>query len=232
MQHGAGSPTRSHGDARRPPHEAAVTAALGRPMVAFQGELGAYGDEAITIRWRGAAVPMPANCFEDVVTAVASGNADYGVLPVWNTIVGDITPGLTALRLALAPDCGLGLAGDVHVVVRHYLLAIPGVPLEDIELVASHPVALAQCGSFLANNPRLIPRAVYDTAGAARDLSVERTPRTAAIASRGAAELYGLAVLAADVQDVSDNVTRFLVLERPPATRFDICADVCTLEPR
>lgn len=184
--------------------------------VAFQGELGAYGDEAIMLRWRGSAAATPRNSFEEVVAAVASGTADYGVLPVWNTIVGDIAVGNAALRLALAPDFGLSLAGDIVVAVRHHLLAPPGVALSDIESVASHPVALAQCGQFLARRPRLRPRPVYDTAGAARQLAMDRTPRAAAIAGRRAAELYGLAVVAADVQDVPDNATRFVVLERPP----------------
>ncbi len=188
------------------------------PRVAFQGELGAYGDEAIAQRWRGLAEPVPSIGFTDVVDAVTSRRAKYGILPVWNSVVGDITTGSDAVRFATDVRHGLVALDDIHVVVRHQLLALPSTTLDEIRSVASHPVALAQCGRFLARHPQIRAREAYDTAGAARDLATDRTPASATsavIASRVAAERYGLVVIESDVQDVIHNITRFVVLARP-----------------
>lgn len=183
--------------------------------VAFQGELGAYSDQAIGNYWKEAATPVPATSFEAVVTEVAWGRADYGVIPVWNSVVGDVMAGCSAVALGRSAAFGLVVAGDTHVVVRHQLLVLPGTHLDEIEFVASHPVALAQCRRFLAEHPAIVPRPVYDTAGAARDLADHGTRRIAAIAGRLAAERYGLTILKSDIQDIPDNVTHFLVLTRP-----------------
>lgn len=183
--------------------------------VAFQGELGAYGDQAVTQCWHGEAVSTPSATFEHVVADVAWGMVDFGIIPVWNSVVGDIAPGCAAVRLARSAPYGLVVIGDTHVVVRHQLLGLPGSRLADIETVSSHPVALAQCGRFLAEHPKIVPTAGYDTAGAARDLVMRGTRNAAAIAGRSAADRYGLIVLATDIQDVPDNVTHFLILSRP-----------------
>lgn len=188
-----------------------------RVRVAFQGEIGAYGDAAIAQQWGGAAEPIPSATFNDVVTAVASGKTEYGVIPVWNTIVGDVEVGCAAMELALGRTYRLVTTGMVEIAVRHQLLALPGVAFDDINSVASHPVALAQCALFLALHPRLVPRAVHDTAGAARDLALSRTRTSAVIASKSAGERYGLAILQPDVQGVPDNVTRFAIITRPTA---------------
>lgn len=186
-----------------------------RIRVAFQGELGAYGDEAITQRWRGDATPVPSVGFADVITAASSGLAEYGILPIWNTVVGDIRRGCAAVRLARSGRHRLIEVDEIRIIVRHQLLALPASTLEEIESVASHPVALAQCGRFLAQHQHMHPRSVYDTAGAARDIATGRPQRSAAIASRAAAERYGLVVLRSDIQDSPDNVTRFVVLAPP-----------------
>ncbi len=183
--------------------------------VAFQGELGAYGDQAIAQRWHGDAVPAPSASFEHVVADVAWEIADFGILPVWNSVVGDIAAGCAAVKLARSSPYGLVVIGDTHVVVRHHLLALPGSRVDYIESVTSHPVALAQCGKFLAAHPKIKPISGYDTAGAARDLVMHGTRNAAAIAGRVAAERYGLIILEADIQDVPDNVTHFLILARP-----------------
>ena len=195
-----------------------VSSARGRPddsiRVAFQGELGAYGDQAIIQRWHGTATPTPSASFEHVVADVAWDIADFGILPVWNSVVGEIAAGCAAVRLARSTPYALAVVGDTHVVVRHHLLALPGGGMDDIESVSSHPVALAQCGKFLAAHPAITPTPAYDTAGAARDLVMRGTRNAAAVAGRTAAERYGLVVLEADIQDVPDNVTHFLILAR------------------
>jgi prephenate dehydratase len=188
--------------------------------VAFQGELGAYGDQAIAQHWHGAATASPSESFEDVVIDVVWGWVDYGIIPVWNTVVGDIEPGRSAVRLAKSAAHGLVVAGDTHVAVHHQLLALPGSTMDDLDCVASHPVALAQCKRFLLAHPNIVPTPVYDTAGAARDLSTHGRKTSAAIASHHAAERYGLIVLAEDIQDVPHNTTRFLVLARPGDQRI------------
>lgn len=180
--------------------------------VAFQGELGAYSHEAIVHRWRGDAQPVPAASFTDVLEVVANGSAEYGVIPVWNSVVGDVAAGRDAVLLGGTDAYGLAVVGDTHVVVRHQLLAPAGTSLDEIHTVESHPTALAQCGGFLARHPRITPKPVYDTAGAARELARWRTPGHAAIAGRRAAERYRLEVIASDIQDVPDNVTHFMVL--------------------
>jgi prephenate dehydratase len=179
--------------------------------VAFQGELGAYGDEAVARCWNGA-VATPMRSFDDVVDAVLTGAAENGVLPCWNSVVGDVHDGRKALARATA--CGLATDGEIEVPVHHQLLAIPGTSLDEVIVVASHPVALAQCRRFLAAHPLMMACPVYDTAGAARDLAQAPVHGHAAIASRAAGERYGLVVLATDIQDVAHNVTRFTVIAR------------------
>jgi len=182
------------------------------PRVAFQGELGAYGDEAIARHWSGAATAVPMRSFDDVVNAVIGGEAESGVLPCWNSVVGAVHDGRRALERAR--EQGLRAAGEIEVPVHHQLLANPGTTLDDVIVVASHPVALAQCRRFLSAHPLMMTCPVYDTAGAARDLARTGVPGHAAIASRAAGERYGLVVLAADIQDVAHNVTRFSVIAR------------------
>ncbi len=109
---------------------------------------------------------------------------------------------------------GLSVVGEVIRPIRHFLLGLPGSTLDGLRKVLSHPVALAQCGGFLSRHPELEAVAVYDTAGAAREVSEEGDPTLAAVASAQAAERYGLEVLAGDLQDRSDNQTRFLVIRR------------------
>jgi prephenate dehydratase len=190
-----------------------------RVRVAFQGELGAFSDEAIARRWNGSATPVPSISFEHVVAGVADGSADYGILPVWNTIVGDIEPGCAAVDAGRNGPHRLIVIGEAHVDVRHQLLGLPGSMLHDITAVSSHPVALAQCRQFLAAHPQIVATPGYDTAGCARELASRESRTSAAIASHLAAQRYGLIVLQADIQDVPINVTHFLVLGRPRSSR-------------
>jgi prephenate dehydratase len=109
---------------------------------------------------------------------------------------------------------GLLVVGEVIRPIRHFLLGVPGSSLDGLRRVISHPVALAQCGNFLSKHPDLEVLAVYDTAGAAREVAEGGDSKVAAIAAHAAAERYGLDVLANDLQDRSDNQTRFVVIRR------------------
>jgi len=194
-------------------HSGPVTSVTA-PRVAFQGELGAYGDEAIIQQWHGQATAVPSASFEHVVTDVATGFADLGIVPVWNSIVGTIEAGVTAIQIGKHGLSQTEILGDIRVTVEHQLLGLQGSILDDIRIVASHPVALAQCMSFLRNHPRMEVVPSYDTAGAARQLASSGLPTAAAIAGRHAAKRYGLSILHADVQDTPDNITQFLVVAR------------------
>lgn len=189
-----------------------------RIRVAFQGELGAYSEEA-AYRYFGAGVePVPCREFHDVAAALEEGRVDRGLLPVENTLAGSVRPTyqlLTSGRLAVI--------GEVIIPIHHCVLAQPGVELGDLTRVYSHPVALAQCTTFLRSHPALDAIAVYDTAGAAKRIAGGSERAAGALAGRRAAERYGLRVLVPDVEDRSDNQTRFLLVRRateqesPPA---------------
>jgi prephenate dehydratase len=187
-----------------------VTAPPTRPRVAFQGELGAFSDIGIAQHWRGAAEPVPMHAFTDVVRAVAAGEVDFGLLPVENVIAGPVRASLAAL--AAAPS--LQVIAETTVAIELCLLALPGAALDTVRRVRSHPVALAQCGAFLRAHPTLAVEPHYDTAGAARDLARAGDATAAAVASRAAADRYGLVVLAAGIGDRADNATRFVVVAR------------------
>lgn len=175
--------------------------------VAYQGERGAYSEMAIATRWR-AARPVPRRECVDVVRAVTSGAAELGLLAVENTLAGSVLPSWDALV-----SCGdVTATAEIVLGIHHCLLAPPGATLSTIRRVDSHPVALAQCRRLFERHPHLRPRAAYDTAGAARAVARAGDPRRGAIASRAAAEHYGLEVLAADVEDRPDNQTRFLAV--------------------
>ncbi len=177
--------------------------------VAFQGELGAFSEDAVRT-WFGPEVePLPCREFREVGEAVRSGRVSAGLLPVENTLAGSVQPAYDVLV-----EPGISVVGEVIRPIRHFLLGVPGAEIEDLQRVISHPVALAQCGDFLSRHPEVEALAVYDTAGAAREVAESGDRTMAAIAAQQAAERYGLQVLASDLQDRSDNQTRFLVIRR------------------
>ena len=174
--------------------------------VAYAGEPGAFGEEAA--RLVPAAEPVPCPSFAAVFEAVERGAADRGVVPLHNSRVGmveEVVKLLAKSRLQVSERLALR--------VRQNLLALPGVRLEDVRKVASHPQALAQCSRLLEGRGwELVARP--STSGAARQLAEEKDRSCAVIASAAAAALYGLAVLAESVQDDPENTTRFAVLRR------------------
>jgi len=193
-----------------------------RLLVGFQGEHGAFSEEAVRTYFPGQ-VAVPHSEFEDVFRGIGEGDLDYGVVPVENTLGGAVTR-INELLLQTA----LHVVGEVKVRVRHCLLAQPGTDPKDIKTVYSHPQALAQCQSFLRRN-NLEPRPFYDTAGAARMLFREKPRAAAAIAGELCANLYHLEVIKAGIEDRDANITRFLVLSREPLKeRGDKCSVVFT----
>ena len=178
--------------------------------IAFQGESGAYSEAALLAfaLERGLAVPEPFPCasFEEVFTAVESGECDRGFIPIENSLAGSIHRNYDLLL-----QHQLSVVGEYYLRVSHCLLVYPGVKLDEIERVISHPQALAQCDGYLRTLGVAIDPA-YDTAGSAKIVSQMGDCRTAAIASRRAAEIYGLDILAESIEDNPENFTRFLAI--------------------
>ncbi|HEY2896597.1 MAG TPA: prephenate dehydratase [Gemmatimonadaceae bacterium] len=179
--------------------------------IAFQGELGAFSEEAIR-NLDAHAIPVPCREFIDVALAVESGEVDAGMLPIENTLAGSVVGSYDALTACES----LHVTSETIVEIHHCVLAPRGASLATLATIESHPVALAQCTRWLRSHPAITARAAYDTAGAARDVAQRSDARSAAIAARGAAARYDLEILAANIEDRSDNQTRFLMIARAP----------------
>ena len=177
--------------------------------VAYQGEAGAYSEEGALAVFPDAerqAFPSIRKVFE----AVEVGRVAAGLVPLDNSQAGSINE-----TYDLFLRHGLHLVGETVVRVDHCLLALPGSALDELDEVMSHPQAIAQSEEFLSALDVTV-RAEYNTAGAAKRIAEQKLERTAAIASKRAAELYGLEVLAERIQTYPDNYTRFGVLARDP----------------
>ncbi len=184
-------------------------------LVAFQGETGAYSEEA-TVALFGPVETFPCPSFEAVFASVSGHRADFAVIPIENSLFGSVSINYDLLRRN-----DLVIVGELKLRVRHNLMALPGVTIADIRRVLSHPQALGQCSSFLQerlSHAEAVP--VYDTAGAAKMVSMNGDTDAAAIASGQAARHYGLNVLAEGIESDRQNYTRFLVLSRPGDGRF------------
>ena len=181
----------------------------GRLRVAFQGERGAFGEEAGARLARGAAL-VPRPTFEALFSAVDEGVADCVVAPVENTLAGPVRRVRELLEAS-----GLRAAGETTLRVSHCLIGCRGATLDGLRSVESHPVALAQCRRFFAAHPRVRPVNADDTAASARRVAESGDPCRGAIASERAARLYGGAILRRGVEDDADNFTRFLLLAPP-----------------
>lgn len=184
-------------------------------IVAFQGEHGAYSEEAIYQKLGRGVKTLPCRTFDDLFSAVESGEADLAAVPIENSVAGSIN---RTYDLLLERD--LKVWGEIMLHVRHHLMAPPGTKIEDITHVRSHPQALAQCERYLTQRGMTaVPW--YDTAGSAKELSQHPEPNVAAIASALAAEIYGLEVLDSDIQDLSWNYTRFFLVGHHEHERQD-----------
>jgi prephenate dehydratase len=176
--------------------------------IAYQGEPGAYS-EAAALLYSPHADVLPCETFDDVFQHVETGKATHGILPVENSIGGSIHRNYDLLL-----EHDLPIVGEVELPIRHHLLVLPGTSLERIQRIYSHPQALAQCERFLRQLPHVRVNPTYDTAGSAKLIKEQGLDDAAAIASERAAEVFGLERLRSDIQDYSDNITRFLFIGR------------------
>jgi prephenate dehydratase len=188
--------------------EGAETSPRGpRPRVAFQGEPGAFSEEAV-LAFFADAEPIAVPTWRAVFEAVDRGEVDAGVAAIENSLAGTIRE-----TYDLLGEFDLRIVGAVSVPVRLALLALPGERLDDIERVYSHAQALAQADEFLRRRAWQV-LTTYNTAGAARMIAERAERHAAAVASPRVSGLYGLEVIAPDIQTGSDNRTRFVVLSR------------------
>lgn len=177
--------------------------------IAYQGEKGANSDIACAEVYPGMEA-VPFRTFEDVFNAVDSGDCDLAMIPIENTIAGRV-----ADIHHLLPASKLSIIGEHFLPIRFQLMALPGVKLEEITRARSHAMGLGQCRRFLREH-KIEAIAAADTAGAARQVKEAGERSLAAIAPRLAADVYGLDIIAENIEDEAHNTTRFLVMSREP----------------
>ena len=184
-----------------------------RPIVAFQGETGAFSEKAAEQLVPGEIALFPCPTFDATVRAVVNGHADFAAIPVKNLIAGPVHDALSAI----AQFSSLEHVGEMVLPIHLALLGLAGAKVADITEVLSHGIALQQCNIFLAKHPSMRTVEAHDTAGAARMVGIRRDPAVAAIAAPWAAKHYGLTVLAEGLEDRPDNVTTFTLIRRRSA---------------
>ncbi len=180
---------------------------ISQVRVGYTGEPGAFAEEAV-LRFFATPAALPTSSFRAVFEGVRDGSLDAGVVPIESSLLGTIRENLDLLW-----EFDLPIAGEVSVPVRLALLGLPGERLETVERVYSISAALAQADAFLRSRPWTV-QTTYNTAGAARQVAERGEHGAAAVASARVAPIYGLEVLADDIQSGSDNHTRFAVLAR------------------
>ena len=176
--------------------------------IAYQGEPGAYSELAAR-RFAGpGATLLPCPGFDEVFAALTDGSARRAVVPYVNSLAGPVE--VSCALLARQP---VRVLDETVLDIRHALIALPGVTLESLRYVSSHPVALRQCDRFLREHAHLAVVPMHDTAGAVACITAHKRRDWAAIAGAHAAELYGAEVLREGVQDSDENRTSFLLVE-------------------
>jgi prephenate dehydratase len=174
--------------------------------IAYQGLAGAFSEAAAAALFPGASL-LPRRTFAEVFAALEAHEVNAAVVPVENTHAGSVADVYDLLR----QHSGAKAVAEIIVRVRHCLLGVPGARLEDIRVARSHPQALAQCEDFLRRH-EIRPEVAFDTAGAAAEVAEAKDSAVSAIASRRAAERYGLNVLEDSIETSSDNFTRFFAV--------------------
>jgi prephenate dehydratase len=187
--------------------------------IAFQGERGAFSEEAV-LKLLGADVTLvPCATFDATFSAIKSQAADYVLAPMENSLAGSVHRSFDLLV-----ESGLHIVGEVIIPIVHNLIGVPRATFERIASVESHPVALAQCEQFFIAHPQLKRIPAEDTAGSVREVMRAADPTRAAIASRRAAELYHGVILLEHLEDDRENYTRFFLLAPSAAQPQDLAA--------
>jgi prephenate dehydratase len=181
----------------------------GKLRISYQGEPGANSHTAC-LQAQPGLEPLPCPTFEDAISAVQSGEAKYAMIPIENSLAGRV-----ADIHHLLPNSGLYIVGEHFLPIRHQLMGVKGARIEDVTDLYSHVHALGQSRKMIRQY-RLKPHVAGDTAGAARQVAEWGDKSRAALAPKLAAEIYGLDILATDVDDDKHNTTRFVILASQP----------------
>ena len=193
-----------------------MTILIRKPRVAFQGERGAFSEEA-AIKLLGDEVELvPRKTFVDLFNSLDNHIADYLLAPVENNIAGVVQPSVDLMR-----SSPLTIVDEVEIKIEQHLIGCRGASFETIETVQSHPLALAQCARFLETNPQLKPVIADDTAGSVAEIVRLNDTKRAAIGGQRAAVLYGASIIRRSIQDRIENYTRFVLLSAHGTARVN-----------
>jgi len=185
----------------------------GKERVAFLGERGTFSEESAKRLLGESCETVSRPTFEDLFTAIDEGVADYILAPFENSLVGSVHRCHDLLL-----ESSLGIAAEIILPISHFLIGCDRASLESIEIVESHPVALAQCERFFAAYPRIKRVATNDTAGSVRRVVENGDLSRAAIAGKRAATIYNGSILKEHLEDHAENYTRFILLAEKPET--------------
>jgi len=176
--------------------------------IVIQGGYGAFHEIAANYYFEGEEIEiLPRLTFKDVMKSLKKNNADFGIMAIENSLAGSILPNYTLLQ-----DSSMRIIGEIYLRIEQNLVALPGQPIEQIQEVYSHPMAILQCQDFFDQYPHIRVIESPDTALSAKDIMDGKLSRTGAIASRQAAEKYGLEIIAAGIETNKKNYTRFLII--------------------
>jgi prephenate dehydratase len=184
------------------------------PRIAFQGEKGAFSQQAVRQLLGERTEVVPCQTFEDVFVRLRDKQVAAAVIPIENTLAGSVHENYDHLL-----HFNFEICGETNVRINHNLIAAPGVRFRDLRRVFSHPVALNQCLKFFSRNPKIQKEPFYDTAGSVKMVLEENLKDAAGIGSAVAAEIYGGTILRRSLEDDRRNFTRFFLLRRPEDAR-------------
>lgn len=176
--------------------------------VSIQGEAGSFHEVAAREYFSKEAIDIvPCSTFDQTINAAKTGTADFAVMAIENARAGSILYNYTLIR-----ESGLKILGELNLRIKQNLLALSGHSINDIKEIRTHPIAISQCMTFLNQHPGIVLIESDDTAGSAREISEKKLPGVGAIASAGAAKLYGLDIVAEGIETYKQNYTRFLII--------------------
>ena len=178
--------------------------------VAIQGDVASFHDIAVRKYFKAVPVKIyPCKTFKQVCMSVDSGKTDFGIIAIENSLAGSILPNYVLLE-----TFPIQIIGEQYLHINHNLMALPGQHITDLRIVRSHPMALAQSSEFFERPPHLEPIESTDTAESAREIAEKQLSGVGAVASKLAAELFGLEIIEAGIENLKDNYTRFFIIAR------------------
>lgn len=177
--------------------------------IGIQGIKGSYHDQVARSYFGDSVNIQEFMSFDDLAISVSKSESDFGVMAIENSIAGSIIP-----NYALIDNLNLRLVGEYFININHQLMVYPGVKIEDLKYISSHPMALLQCKRFLKKYPYITLVEEKDTADVSKKIAENNIKDTGAIASIQAAEIYGLEIISSDIQTIKNNETRFVIISK------------------